>query len=50
MRASGTVGIIADGEPLAGKFNRNVEVTGTLTNNGSGGFQIDHPSTPRTAC
>ncbi|MFI1619506.1 hypothetical protein ACH4VT_21470 [Streptomyces lydicus] len=43
--ALGTVGIVADGQPVAGQFNGDVHVTGSLTQ-GGGGFHIDHPLDP----
>ncbi|MFH9246367.1 hypothetical protein ACH4LK_13155 [Streptomyces lydicus] len=45
MRAIGNVGIVADGEPLAGDFRGDVQVTGALTQ-GGGGTHIDHPLDP----
>ncbi|MFG2396912.1 autotransporter outer membrane beta-barrel domain-containing protein [Streptomyces lydicus] len=45
MRAIGNVGIVADGEPLAGDFRGDVQVSGTLTQ-GGGGTHIDHPLDP----
>jgi hypothetical protein len=38
----GTTGVTARGATLAGDFEGNVRVTGTLTK-GGGGFKIDHP-------
>ncbi|MEV7379085.1 hypothetical protein [Streptomyces lydicus] len=45
MRAIGNVGIVADGEPLAGDFRGDVQVSGALTQ-GGGGIHIDHPLDP----
>src|SRR5262249_59926804 len=43
---SNGVGVIGLGGAGAGLFFGNVQVTGTLTK-GGGGFEIDHPLTPR---
>jgi hypothetical protein len=45
--ASGTngIGITAIGNPVAGNFTGNVNITGTLTK-GGGAFEIDHPLDP----
>ncbi|MFH9867669.1 hypothetical protein ACH4NT_16510 [Streptomyces lydicus] len=45
MRAIGNVGIVADGETLAGDFRGDVHVSGALTQ-GGGGTHIDHPLDP----
>ncbi|WP_077194152.1 autotransporter outer membrane beta-barrel domain-containing protein [Streptomyces lydicus] len=45
MSAFGQVGIVAEGEPLAGDFRGDVHVSGALTQ-GGGGIHIDHPLDP----
>ncbi|MFI0150474.1 hypothetical protein [Streptomyces lydicus] len=45
MSALGQVGIVAEGETLAGDFRGDVHVSGALTQ-GGGGIHIDHPLDP----
>ncbi|MFI0221670.1 hypothetical protein [Streptomyces lydicus] len=45
MSAFGQVGIVAEGETLAGDFRGDVHVSGALTQ-GGGGIHIDHPLDP----
>jgi hypothetical protein len=45
VEASGGIGMNGAAQGLAGKFNGNVQVTGTLSK-GGGSFKIDHPLDP----
>ncbi|MFH8680366.1 hypothetical protein [Streptomyces lydicus] len=45
VSAFGALGVFASGQPVAGQFNGDVHVTGSLIQ-GGGGFHIDHPLDP----